>query len=115
MNKESIIHQLKLRWVPKEELQEMLGTSERGARAWIETLNAELKTQFSCVLSTGRHKGYHIPNPLDENDVAEANAILAELKSKAISIFDRRTAVENFTKYAQSADAAKGIVEPTLF
>lgn len=116
MTKAEIVAELKLRYVTKEELAQMLGaTSERTVRMWIEQLNAELKTEYSCVLSTGRKAGYHIPNPYDATDVEEANAILAELKKKAISIFDRRQAIENFVKYSQSADAARGVIQPTLF
>lgn len=106
---------LQQRWVSKEELQDLLETTERGARQVIADLNEELKAYNSCVLSTSRKSGYHIPSALSETDVQTANVILEELKNKAISIFERRSSIENFIKYAASAKEGENHIQGELF
>lgn len=115
MNDIDIILALESRWVTRQELSEMLGMGDRAARAYIEDLNIRLKAYGKCVLSSATRKGYHIPNPLDEEDVALANAVLNELKNKAISIFERRQSVENFIKFAESAKVVGKEEQITLF
>lgn len=115
MNDSDIILALESRWVSREELCSMLGTNDRAVRAYIEELNIRLKSHGKCVLSTSSKKGYHIGNPCSDEDVALANAILVELKNKAISIFERRQSVENFIKFAESAKDASKETQLTLF
>lgn len=115
MNDSDIILALESRWVSREEIAAMLGTNDRAARGYIEDLNIRLKSHGKCVLSTSSKKGYHIGNPCSEEDVALANAVLVELKNKAISLFERRQSVENFIKYAESAKATEHEVQLTLF
>ena len=115
MTDSEIILALESRWVSREELSEMLGASDRVARGYIEELNLRLKSHDKCVLSSSTRKGYHIGNPCSDEDIALANAVLVELKNKAISLFERRQSIENFIKMAESAKAAKNEVQLTLF
>lgn len=115
MNDADIILNLESRWVTREELCDMLGSNDRAVRSYIEDLNIRLKGHGKCVLSSSSRKGYHIPNPLSEEDVAIANMVLNELKSKAISIFERRQSVENFIKFAESAKVVGKEEQITLF
>lgn len=115
MNDTDIILALESRWVTREELCDMLGANDRAVRAYIEDLNIRLKSHGRCVLSSSSRRGYHIPNPLSEEDVAIANMVLNELKSKAISIFERRQSVENFIRYSESTKASEKEVQMTLF
>ena len=115
MNETDIILALESRWVSREELCTMLGTNDRAVRAFIEDLNIRLKSHGKCVLSTSSKKGYHIGNPCSDEDVALANAILEELKSKAISIFERRQSIENFIKFSESAKASESDIQLSLF
>ena len=115
MSESEIILALENRWVSREELAEMLGTNDRAARAFIEDLNVTLRSFGKCILSSASRKGYHIPNPLDPEDVALANAVLNELKNKAISLFVRRQSIEDFLKYAESAKASDTEVQLSLF
>ena len=66
-------------------------------------------------ISDSSRKGYHIGSPHNEEDVALANAILVELKNKAISIFERRQSIENFIKFSESARASEKEQQLTLF
>lgn len=111
MTEEEIITALKERWVPREELASMLGLAERQSRVWVENLTQRLLPMNLCVLSTAAKKGYHIPSPTNEEDVKLAEGALQELKSKAISIFERRKPIENFLK---KADGQRDI-QLTLF
>lgn len=115
MNDTDIILALESRWVTREEIAEMLGTNDRAARSYIEELNLRLKSHGKCILSSSSRKGYHIGNPYNEEDIALANAVLVELKNKAISLFERRQSVENFIKMAESAKAAENEVQLLLF
>ena len=115
MNETDIILALESRWVSREELCTMLGTNDRAVRAFIEDLNIRLKSHGKCVLSTSSKKGYHVGNPCSDEDVALANAILEELKSKAISIFERRQSIENFIKFSESAKASESETQLSLF
>jgi len=110
-----LILKLQQGWVSREELQVLLETTERGARKVIEELNEELKGFNSCVLSTARKTGYHIPSAYNQDDVQLANVILEELKNKAISIFERRSSIENFIKYAASAKEGENHIQGELF
>ena len=74
----------------------MLGCSERGARAYTEELTQKLIPLGTCVLSTAAKKGYHIPDIGNPEDIELARIAVDELKSKAISIFERRKAIDNF-------------------
>lgn len=96
MTEEEIITELRARWVDRLELAEMLGCSERAARAYTEELTQKLSAFGTCVLSTAARKGYHIPDPNNPEDVELARTAIDELKSKAISIFERRKAIDNF-------------------
>jgi len=115
MNDTDIILALESRWISREELCAMLGTNDRAVRSYIEDLNVRLRSHGRCILSSSSRRGYHIPNPLSEEDVAFANHVLDELKSKAISIFARRQAVEDFIKFSQSAKDATKETQLTLF
>lgn len=115
MSNADIILALESRWVTREELSIMLGLTDRAVRSYIEELNENLKSYGKCVLSSSGRKGYHIPNPFSDDDVALANAVVNELKAKAISIFERRQAVEGFLKYAESAKAAENDEQLFLF
>lgn len=115
MSDSDIILTLESRWVSREELCSMLGTNDRAVRAYIEELNIRLKSHGKCILSSSSRKGYHIGNPCSDEDVALANAILVELKNKAISIFERRQSVENFIKFSESAKDASRETQLTLF
>lgn len=115
MSESEIILALENRWISREELAEMLGTNDRAARAFIEDLNVTLRSFGKCILSSASRRGYHIPNPLDPEDVALANAVLNELKNKAISLFVRRQSIEDFLKYAESAKDSQYETQLTLF
>jgi len=115
MNDTDIILALESRWISREELCAMLGTNDRAVRSYIEDLNIRLKSYGKCVLSSSSRRGYHIGSPYSEEDVALANAILNELKNKAISIFERRQSVENFIKFSESAKASESETQLSLF
>ena len=115
MTDTEIILALESRWVTREELTDMLGATDRAARSYIEELNIRLKSHGKCVLSSSSRRGYHIGNPYNEEDIALANAVLVELKNKAISLFERRQSVENFIKMAESAKASETEVQLSLF
>lgn len=89
---------LQLKWVTKEELSEILNLNERGVRIWIAEQNTALTSKGSCILSTAGKKGYHIPNPLSKEDIKIAEQAVAELKAKAIAIFEHRKPIEDFLK-----------------
>lgn len=110
MTDEEIIHELSIRWVTREEICVMLGLPDRAARAYIEDLSKKLEVLNLCILSTSGRAGYHIPNREDKDDVALAEGVLQELKSKAISIFERRKPIENFLRNAERQD-----IQLTLF
>lgn len=115
MSEMDVVLLLESKWVTREELHDLLGIPDRAVRSYIEDLNIKLQSYGKCILSTSSRAGYHIPNPHDENDIAVANAVVAELESKAISIFQRRKAVTEFLKYAQSAKNASKETQLTLF
>lgn len=115
MTDSEIILRLENGWLTREELSSMLGLSDRATRAYIEELNKTLRPYGKCVLSSASRKGYHIPNPCNEEDIAIANAVVNELKSKAISIFERRQSVEDFLKSAESARSTESTIQLTLF
>lgn len=115
MTESEIILALEQRWITREELASMLGVEDRKVRSFIEQLNAKLISYNKCILSTSRRPGYHIPNPLSEEDIALVNGVMKELKAKAVSIFERRQALDNFIKYAASAKEANRFEQPTLF
>lgn len=109
MSEEQIIDELRKRWVPREELADMLGTTERGARAYTEELTQRLAALGTCVLSTAARKGYHIPSHDNPEDVELAKNASKELESKAISVFNRRKAINAFL------GASSKIEQLTLF
>lgn len=104
MTEEEIIHELRRRWITKEELCVMLECSERGARAYTEELTQKLIPFGTCVLSTAARKGYHIPDINNPEDVELARTAVNELKSKAVSIFERRKAIDNFLERIPKKD-----------
>ena len=81
MSELEIIATLRKRWIPKEELAAMVGTTERGVRAYTEKLTQKLIPLGTCVLSTASRKGYHIPDPENDIDVAIAELADKELKN----------------------------------
>lgn len=89
--------------------------NERRARAYTESLTKQLIGKNSCVLSTASKEGYHISNPRSEEDMMLARKAVNELKSKAISIFERRKPIENFISYAVSLEDAQDNVQLSLF
>lgn len=115
MNETDIILALEQRWVSRVEIAEMLGTNDSSARAYIAELNLRLRSYGKCVLSSATRKGYHIPSPYNDDDITVANIAVNELKSKAVSIFERRQAIEDFLKYAESAKASQNEIQLTLF
>jgi len=115
MSDAEIILALESRWVTRDELREMLGVPDRAVRSYIEDLNIKLQSYGRCVLSTSSRPGYHIPSAYNEDDIAMANAVVAELESKAISIFQRRKSVTEFLKSAESAKSAQHEEQLTLF
>lgn len=115
MSDADVILKLEGGWISREELSQMLGLPDRAVRSYIEDLNTRLRSHGRCVLSSSSRRGYHIPNPLSEEDVAIANLVLQELKAKAVSIFTRRQAVEDFIKFSQSAKDAQRETQLTLF
>lgn len=115
MTETDIILALESRWVSRDEIAAMLGTSDRAARSYIEDLNIRLKSHGKCVLSSSTRRGYHIPNPLSEEDVAIANSAVNELKNKAVSLFTRRQAIEDFLKFAETARDTDGETQLSLF
>lgn len=111
----SIILMLENGWVSKEQLRATLGLSERAVRDYLAGLNERLAPYGKCILSTAARKGYKIPNAHDPEDIRVATAAVAELKSKAISIFERRKVLEDFIKNAQTAKEEEGQVQLQLF
>lgn len=110
MTEQEIIKELQSRWIPREELSALLGLPDRAARGYLEELSKKLESFGMCILSTAAKKGYHIPDPNSEEDVRIASTAVNELKSKAISIFERRKSIENFL-----AASSKGHIQLTLF
>lgn len=97
MNDSEIILALEDGWVTRPQLCKMLGgASDRKARAYIEELNANLQKYGKCIVSTSGKAGYHIPDPNSEADMDIVRQAIAELKSKAVSIFERRQVLESF-------------------
>ena len=90
-----IIRMLERGWVSKEQLMITLSLSERAVRDYIAGLNERLAPYGKCVLSTAAHKGYKIPDPRKAEDRQLMEGAVAELKSKAISIFERRKVIED--------------------
>lgn len=115
MSENEIIRVLTERWVTREELCLMLGTSDVAMRAYVSDLNRRLAERHSCVLSTATRRGYHIPDATCEDDVRVALHAIDELKNKAISIFERRKALEDFTKYAEAIRKEPEPVQGSLF
>lgn len=115
MTDKEILRELEQRWVTREELAMMLGTNDRNVRLWIESMNTKLGEGHRCILSTSARKGYHIPDFNSEEDIKLVRIAINELKSKAISIFERRKPLEDFDKFVCSLDAAKDNVQLTLF
>lgn len=111
----SIILMLERGFVSKEELKATLGLSERAVRDYLAGLNERLAPYGKCVLSTAARKGYKIPNAHDPEDIRLVTAAVAELKSKAISIFERRKVLEDFIKNAETAKNEEGQVQLQLF
>lgn len=115
MNDSNILLALESGWLTREELRKMLGgASDRKARAYIEELNQQLQAYGKCIVSTSSRAGYHIPNPLLEEDMELVRDAIAELKSKAVSIFERRKVLEDFIIKANEAPKPK-IEQLTLF
>lgn len=120
MTEEEIIKELQTRWVSKEELADMLELPrtkdrERKARAYTEELTQRLLPFNLCILSTAAKKGYHIPDPFNKEDVELAENAVAELKSKAIAVFERRKTIENFVKHARPKPVPQEAVQLSLF
>lgn len=115
MTDSEVILALESRWISREELAEMLGLTDRATRSYLENLNTTLRPYGKCILSTASRKGYHIPSPFNDEDVAIANHVVNELKNKAVSLFARRQAIEDFLKYAESAKAVQDVVQLSLF
>lgn len=111
----TIILLLEKGWVSKEELRAQLGLSERAVRDYLAGLNERLAPYGKCILSTASRKGYKIPNAHNDDDLRIVAAAVAELKSKAISIFERRKVLEDFLKNAQTAKDEDRQVQLTLF
>lgn len=104
MADEEIIRELRTRWVSREEIGQMLGVPDRAARSYIEELNKKLEVFDLCIISTSSKKGYFIPDPAKPEDIELAERVLDELQSKAISIFDRRKAINNFLNHCQRTE-----------
>lgn len=118
MNNESnIILELESRWVTREELRELLGgnISDRNVRGFIEELNKKLANYGKCIVSTSARAGYHIPNPHSEDDLRIVASAVEELKSKAISIFERRKMLEDFMKQAASDKMTENEIQLSIF
>lgn len=115
MTDSDIILALEERWLTRQELGRMLGLSDRAVRSYMEELNNRLASHGKCVLSSASRTGYHIGNPHNPEDIAIANLVVKELESKAISIFQRRKAVTDFLKYAESAEETERTIQLTLF
>lgn len=115
MNENEIIDLLKTRWVTREELCRLLGLTDTATRVYIRELNLKLASQHSCILSSARTEGYHIPNPKSEEDIRKTIGAVSELKSKAISIFERRKVLEDFVTYAQANFDSPEPLQGSLF
>lgn len=115
MTEADIILALEQRWVTRDELKVMLGCSDRAARAYIEELNEKLANYGKCIVSTSARAGYHVPNPLCEDDLRIVADAVAELKSRAISIFERRKCLEDFLKNSVSLKETEKEVQLSLF
>jgi hypothetical protein len=101
MTESEIIRELQSRWVSRDELCTMVGLKDAQMRVWMAGLNIKLQNLGMCVLSTASRKGYHIPSADNSDDVALCEVALAELKSKAIAIFERRKSIEGFLSSIQ--------------
>lgn len=99
MNDSSILLALEHGWLTRPELCKMLGgVSDRKARAYIEDLNTQLMEYGKCIVSTLGKAGYHIPDKRNPEDMELVRCAIAELKSKAVSIFERRQVLEAFLR-----------------
>lgn len=110
MGKEELIRLLEKDWVSRDILQDILQMSDRKVRLFLSGLNEELSRIGKCVLSSGSRKGYHIPSVDNKEDIEMARLIEKELRSKAISIFERRMAISGFLKLAENDP-----IQDTLF
>lgn len=115
MKDQEILKELEQRWVTREELAVMLGTNDRNVRLWIEAMNTKLGEGHRCILSTAARKGYHIPSFYSDEDKRLVRMAINELKSKAISIFERRKPLEDFDKFVCSLETAQDNIQLTLF
>ena len=111
----TIILMLEKGFVSKEELRATLGMSERAVRDYLAGLNERLAPYGKCILSTAARRGYKIPNAHNEEDLTLVAAAVAELKSKAISIFERRKVLEDFLKNAETLRETKDETQLSLF
>lgn len=115
MDDASIILMLEHGWVTKEELSEALGMNERAVRGYIAALNEKLAPFNKCVLSTAACKGYKIPNKHDPEDRALVEHAVAELKSKAVSIFARRKVLDDWLRDYEASQATQQETQLSLF
>lgn len=115
MTEADIILALEQRWATRDELKVMLGCSDRAARAYIEELNERLMAYGKCVVSTSSRAGYHIPSPYNQQDLEIVAQAIEELKSRAISVFERRKVLENFIKNSVSLKETEKEVQLSLF
>lgn len=109
MTEQELILRLEHGWVSRQEVATMLGCSDRKARSYIEELNQQLKQYGKCILSTSSRNGYHIPDHNSEEDRMLVERAIAELKSKAVSIFEHRQALEEFLRYEKSKSTQQQI------
>lgn len=109
MTEAELILKLESAWVSRQEIADMLGCSDRKARSYIEELNKKLKEYGKCILSTSSRTGYHIPDHNSEEDRVLVERAIAELKSKAVSIFEHRQALEEFLRWEKPKETPKQI------
>ena len=93
-----IYPELEKRYVSRAELCNALGTNDRQARLYIESLRRE----GIPVISSSGKSGYKVASGLA--DVADARAALEELRSKAISIFAAAKPLRKFIEDMQGTE-----------
>lgn len=115
MTRETVISVLKSGWIPRSTLADMLEMNDLETRMFVRDLNLSLKDEGLCILSSSTKRGYHIPDPTNEKDVALAMKVVRELKAKAASIYERSSVIDDFIKFSTSAKTASGVVQLDLF
>lgn len=110
---EQLISDLRAGWLTRQDVAQVINAkSDREARNFMHDFNSILEAQGDCILSTSAKAGYHIPDPENEQDVLMVLRAEKELRKKAISLFQRRKALDRWLSRCKDKEIASLFVEP---